>query len=190
MLYRKPGTLMHCLGLLSKLTWITRLIQVILGRIMSSRDGSWGWRDARESWGRLGLDAGYLLCSSNRKWAHVSPGRTRGLGTSWRLWQIGIELILNLQNNLVEWETWKRLEERDQAIYEDRASLDQRLDRHRRHINCQASRVSWDCSSLKSDWSGILDIGRHQETGESNHKPSREGLPLWGKFWGVFFFGR
>ena len=54
---------------------------------------------------------------------------------SWRLWEIRIELILNLQNNLVEWETHERLEERDQAIYEDMASLDRRLDHHRRHIN-------------------------------------------------------
>ena len=73
------------------------------------------------------------------------------MGTSWRSREIGIELILNLQNNLVERETRKRLEERDQAIYEDMASLDRRLDRHRRHINRQASRVSQDRSSLKSD---------------------------------------
>ena len=70
---------------------------------------------------------------------------------SWRLQEIGIKLILNLQNNPAEWETHKRLEEQDQAIYEDMASLDLRLDRHRRHINHQASRVSRDCSSLKSD---------------------------------------
>ena len=31
--YREPGTQMHCLGLLSELSWITRLVQVILGRI-------------------------------------------------------------------------------------------------------------------------------------------------------------
>ena len=43
---------------------------------------------------------------------------------SWRLREIGIELTLDLQNNLVERETRKRLEERDQAIYEDMASLD------------------------------------------------------------------
>ena len=43
---------------------------------------------------------------------------------SWRLQEIGIKLILDLQNNLVEWETRERLEERDQAIYEDMASLD------------------------------------------------------------------
>ena len=43
---------------------------------------------------------------------------------SWRSWEIGIKLILNLQNNLVEGETCERLEEQDQAIYEDMASLD------------------------------------------------------------------
>ena len=73
------------------------------------------------------------------------------MGTSWRSREIGIELTLGLQNNLVEWETHERLEERDQAIYEDIASLDRRLDRHRRHINRQASRVSRDHSGLKSD---------------------------------------
>ena len=73
------------------------------------------------------------------------------MGTSWRSREIGIELTLGLQNNLVEWETHERLEERDQAIYEDIASLDQRLDCHRRHINHQASRVSRDHSGLKSD---------------------------------------
>ena len=70
---------------------------------------------------------------------------------SWRSQEIRMELTLDLQNNLVERETHERLEEQDQAIYEDMASLDQRLDCHRRHINCQASRVSRDCSSLKSD---------------------------------------
>ena len=70
---------------------------------------------------------------------------------SWRLQEIGTELTLDLQNNLVERETRERPEERDQAIYEDMASLDRRLDCHRRHINCQASRVSRDHSSLKSD---------------------------------------
>ena len=47
---------------------------------------------------------------------------------SWRSQEIGIELTLDLQNDLVEQETHERLEERDQAIYEDMASLDQRLD--------------------------------------------------------------
>ena len=61
---------------------------------------------------------------------------------SWRSWEIGIELTLDLQSDLVEWETHERLEERDQAIYKDMASLDQRLDCHRRHINRQANRVS------------------------------------------------
>ena len=70
---------------------------------------------------------------------------------SWRSQEIGIKLILNLQNNLVERETRKRLEEPDQAIYEDMASLDRRLDRHRRLINRQANRVSQDRPSLKSD---------------------------------------
>ena len=42
---------------------------------------------------------------------------------SWRSWEIRIELILDLQNNLVERETRERLEEQDQAIYEDMASL-------------------------------------------------------------------
>ena len=64
------------------------------------------------------------------------------MGTSWRSREIRIELILNLQNNLVERETRERLEERDQAIYEDMASLDRRLDCHRRLINHQANRVS------------------------------------------------
>ena len=70
---------------------------------------------------------------------------------SWRSWEIGIKLTLDLQNNLVERETRERLEERDQAIYEDMASLDQRLDHHRRLIKHQANRVSRDCPSLKSD---------------------------------------
>ena len=70
---------------------------------------------------------------------------------SWRSREIGIELTLDLQNDLVERETHERLEERDQAIYEDMASLDQRLDRHRRLINHQANRVSRDRPSLKSD---------------------------------------
>ena len=61
---------------------------------------------------------------------------------SWRLWEIGIELTLDLQNDLVEREICERLEERDQAIHEDMASLDQRLDHHRRLINHQANRVS------------------------------------------------
>ena len=61
------------------------------------------------------------------------------MGTSGRSREIRIELILNLQNNLVERETRERLEERDQAIYEDMASLDHRLDRHRRLINHQAT---------------------------------------------------
>ena len=61
---------------------------------------------------------------------------------SWRLREIRIELILDLQNNLVERETCERLEEQDQAIYEDMASLARRLDCHRRHINRQANRVS------------------------------------------------
>ena len=43
---------------------------------------------------------------------------------SWRLREIGIELTLDLQSDLVERETHERLEERDQAIYEDMASLD------------------------------------------------------------------
>ena len=73
------------------------------------------------------------------------------MGTSWRSQEIGIELTLDLQNDLVERETHKRLEEQDQAIYEDMASLDRRLDRHRRHINRQANRVSQDRPSLKSD---------------------------------------
>ena len=73
------------------------------------------------------------------------------MGMSWRSREIGIELTLDLQNNLVEQETRERLEERDQAIYEDMASLDRRLDRHRRLINCQANRVSRDRPSLKSD---------------------------------------
>ena len=38
---------------------------------------------------------------------------------SWRLREIRIKLILDLQNNLVERETCERLEEQDQAIYED-----------------------------------------------------------------------
>ena len=38
--------------------------------------------------------------------------------------EIGIELTLALQKDLVERETRERLEERDQAIYEDMASLD------------------------------------------------------------------
>ena len=54
------------------------------------------------------------------------------MDTSWRSQEIGIELILDLQNDLVERETCERLEERDQAIYEDMASLDRRLDRHRK----------------------------------------------------------
>ena len=70
---------------------------------------------------------------------------------SWRSREIRIELTLDLQNNLVERETRKRLEEQDQAIHEDMASLDRRLDCHRRHINRQASRVSRDHSGLKSD---------------------------------------
>ena len=74
----------------------------------------------------------------------MSPGGTRGSGTSWRSQEIRIELTLDLQNDLVEQETRERLEERDQAIYDDMASLDQRLDCHRRLINCQASRVSRD----------------------------------------------
>ena len=73
------------------------------------------------------------------------------MGTSWRSQEIGIELTLDLQNDLVERETHKRLEEQDQAIYEDMASLNRRLDRHRRHINRQANRVSQDRPSLKSD---------------------------------------
>ena len=31
--YRESGTQMHCSGLLSELSWITRLVQVVLGRI-------------------------------------------------------------------------------------------------------------------------------------------------------------
>ena len=70
---------------------------------------------------------------------------------SWRLREVGIELTLGLQTNRVDRETRERLEERDQAIYEDMASLVRRLDHHRRHINHQASRVSRDHPSLKSD---------------------------------------
>ena len=70
---------------------------------------------------------------------------------SWRLQEIGIELTLDLQSDLVEWETRKRLEERDQAIYEDMTSLNRRFNCHRREINHQANRVSRDCPSLKSD---------------------------------------
>ena len=81
----------------------------------------------------------------------MSSGRTRGSGTSWRLQEIGIELTLDLQTNRVDQETRERLEERDQAIYEDMASLVRRLGRHRRHINHQASQVSRDRPSLKSD---------------------------------------
>ena len=33
------------------------------------------------------------------------------MGASWRLWEIGIELTLDLQSDLVEWESRKRLEE-------------------------------------------------------------------------------
>ena len=70
---------------------------------------------------------------------------------SWRLQEIGIKLTLDLQSDLVEWETCERLEERDQAIYEDMTSLNRRLDHHRREINRQANRVSQDCPSLQSD---------------------------------------
>ena len=75
------------------------------------RDGSQGWRDARESRGRLGLDAGYPLCSSDCERAHASPGGTGGLGMSWRLQEIGIELTLDLQSDMVERESRERLEE-------------------------------------------------------------------------------
>ena len=109
---------------------------------------------------------------------------------SWRSREIRIELTLDLQSDLVKWESCKRLEESDQAIYEDMASLNQRLDHHRRDINCQANRVSQDCPSLKLNCPGVLDIGRHQETQESDHKPSGESLLLWGKFCRVFFQGR
>ena len=64
------------------------------------------------------------------------------MGTSWRSREIGIKLTLDLQNNLVEQESHERLGAQDQAIYEDMASLGQRLDCHRRHINHQANRVS------------------------------------------------
>ena len=46
------------------------------------------------------------------------------MGKSWRSWEIGIKLTLDLQNDLVEQETRERLEEQDQAIYEDMAFLD------------------------------------------------------------------
>ena len=46
------------------------------------------------------------------------------MGTSWRLQEIGIKLTLDLQSDLVEQESCERLEEQDQAIYEDMASLD------------------------------------------------------------------
>ena len=42
---------------------------------------------------------------------------------SWKSREIGIELTLDLQSNLVEWESCKRLEKQDQAIYEDIVSL-------------------------------------------------------------------
>ena len=63
-------------------------------------------------------------------------------GTSLRIQKIGIKLPLDLQSDLVKQETCERLEERDRAIYEDMASLNQSLDCHRRDISHQANQVS------------------------------------------------